>query len=85
MSYYVTNFALASPRRRTQLKRLVERLEQLPASPARDRMLSEVRSRAVDLDTGVPPRPMLTVDAPIFGPRRPPNNRRSPTLPMRPS
>jgi hypothetical protein len=76
----VTNFALASARRRTQLKRLVERLEQLPASPQRDRVLSEVRSRAVDLDTGVTPRAMLTEDAPIFGPRRPPYNRRSRTL-----
>ena len=85
MSYSVTNFALASERRRTQLKRLVERLEQLPASPQRDRMLSEVRSRAVDLDTGVTPRAMLPVIAPILGPRRPPNNRRSPTLPTRPS
>jgi hypothetical protein len=85
MTYSVTNFAFASARRRTQLKRLVERLEQLPASPERERMLSEVRSRAVDLDTGVTPRAMLTVDAPILGPRRPPNNRRSPTLPLGPN
>ena len=85
MSYSVNNFAHASARRRTQLQRLVARLEQLPASPERDRMLSEVRSRAVDLDTGVTPRAMLTVDAPILGPRRPPNSRRSRTLPMRPS
>jgi hypothetical protein len=80
----MNNFALASARRRTRLQQLVERLEQLPASPERDRMLSEVRSRAVDLDTGVTPRAMLTVDAPIFGPRRPPNSRRAPTLPMGP-
>ena len=85
MSYSVNNFAFASARRRTQLRRLVARLEQLPATPERDRMLSEVRSRAVDLDTGVTPRAMLIVDAPILGPRRPPNNRRSRTLPMRPS
>jgi hypothetical protein len=71
----MNNFALASEDRRRRLKRLVERLEQLPASPARDRMLSEVRSRAVDLDTGVTPRAMLPVDAPILGPRRPPNKR----------
>jgi hypothetical protein len=64
---------------------LVARLEQLPASSERDRMLSEVRSRAVDLDTGVEPRAMLTVHAPIFGPRRPPNNRRSRTPPIGPS
>jgi hypothetical protein len=85
MPYSVNNFAHASVRRRTQLKRLVARLEQLPASPERNRMLSEVRSRAVDLDTGVAPRAMLTVDAPILGPRRPPNSRRSRTLPVRPS
>jgi hypothetical protein len=85
MSCTVTNFAFASARRRTQLRRLVARLEQLPASPERDRILSEVRSRAVDLDTGVKPRAMLTVDAPIFDPRRPPNNRRSRTPPMDPS
>jgi len=68
-----------------QLKRLVARLEQLPASPQRERMLSEVRSRVVDLDTGVTPRAMLTVDAPILGPRRSSYNRRSRTLPMGPS
>jgi hypothetical protein len=71
----MTNFALASARRRGRLKQLVERLEQLPASPERDRVISEVRSRAVDLDTGVTPRAMLTVDAAILGPRRPPNKR----------
>jgi hypothetical protein len=81
----MTNFALASARRRMRLQQLVERLEQLPASPDRERMLSEVRSRAVDLDTGVTPRAMLTVDAPIVGPRRPPNARRAPTLPLGPS
>jgi hypothetical protein len=85
MSYSVTNFALASEHRRAQLKRLLARLEQLPVSPERDRMLSEVRSRAVDLDTGVEPRAMLTVDAPILGPRRRPNNRRPPTLPIAPN
>jgi hypothetical protein len=63
-----------------QLKRLMARLEQLPVSPERERMLDEVRSRAVDLDTGVTPRAMLSVDAPVLGPRRPPENRRSTTL-----
>jgi hypothetical protein len=76
MSCFLTNFALASERRLSQLKRLAARLEQLPASPERDRMLSEVRSRAVDLDTGVTPRAMLTVDPQILGPRRRPDNRR---------
>jgi hypothetical protein len=73
----MNNFATASDDRRTRLKRLVARLEQLPASPDRNRMLSEVRSRAVDLDTGVTPRAMLQVDAPILGPARPPSRRRS--------
>jgi hypothetical protein len=44
-----------------RLKGLVERLERLPASPERDRVLAEVRSRAVDVDTGVTPRAMLPV------------------------
>jgi hypothetical protein len=47
-----------------RLKDLVDRLERLPASPDRDRVLSEVRSRAVDLDTGVTPRAMLPVREP---------------------
>ena len=79
MSYRVITFALASPRRHTQLKRLVARLELLPASPQRDWMLCEVRSRAVDLDTGVPPRAMLPVDAPIAAPEPPQDHRRSRT------
>ncbi len=45
-----------------RLKDLVARLEQLPASDARDRVLGEVRARAVDLDTGVTPRAMLPRD-----------------------
>ena len=36
----------------------------LPESPDRDRLLSEVRSRAVDLDTGVTPRAMLPLREP---------------------
>jgi hypothetical protein len=47
-----------------RLKDLVEMLERLPPSPDRDRVLSEVRSRAVDLDTGVTPRAMLPVREP---------------------
>jgi hypothetical protein len=47
-----------------RLKDLVDQLERLPASPDRDRMLSEVRSRAVDLDTGVTPRAMLPLREP---------------------
>jgi hypothetical protein len=75
MPLCMNNFAAVSKARRTRLKQLVARLEQLPVSAERDRMLSEVRSRAVDLDTGVAPRAMLRVDAPILGPRRPPPER----------
>jgi len=51
-----------------RLKDLVDQLERLPASPDRDRVLSEVRSRAVDLDTGVAPRAMLPVREPTPAP-----------------
>jgi hypothetical protein len=51
-----------------RLKDLVDMLERLPASPDRDRVLSEVRSRAVDVDTGVTPRAMLTVREPAWSP-----------------
>jgi hypothetical protein len=47
-----------------RLKDLVDMLERLPASRDRDRVLSEVRSRAVDVDTGVTPRAMLPVREP---------------------
>ena len=52
----------------TRLKDLVDQLERLPPSPDRDRVLSEVRSRAVDLDTGVTPRAMLPVREPSPAP-----------------
>jgi len=45
-----------------RLKDLVDRLERLPASPERDRVLSEVRARAVDVDTGEETSPMKLVD-----------------------
>lgn len=47
-----------------RLKDLVDLLERLPASPDRDRLLSEVRSRAVDVDTGVTPRAMRSLRKP---------------------
>ena len=47
-----------------RLKDLVDQLERLPASPDRDRVLAEVRCRAVDVDTGVTPRAMLPVREP---------------------
>jgi hypothetical protein len=54
-----------------RLKDLVEKLERLPESPDRDRVLAEVRSRAVDLDTGVTPRAMLPVREPTPPPSAP--------------
>ena len=47
-----------------RLKDLIDLVMRLPESPDRDRLLSEVRSRAVDLDTGVSPRAMLPVREP---------------------
>ena len=44
--------------RQQRLKRLrdmIAQLERLPATPERDRMLREVRTRIVDVDSGVPP------------------------------
>ena len=52
---------MSGKRRLEQLRELVGRLEQLPSSAERDRVLGEVRARAVDLDTGVTPRAMLEV------------------------
>jgi len=54
-----------------RLRELVGDLERLPASPDRDRVLAEVRSRAVDLDTGVTPRAMLPVREPTPPPEAP--------------
>jgi hypothetical protein len=46
-----------------RLHLLRARLERLPASAHRDRMLDEVRARAVDVETGVQPRSMRQFDA----------------------
>ena len=54
-----------------RLKDLVDQLERLPESPDRDRVLAEVRSRAVDVDTGVTPRAMLPVREPTPPPSAP--------------
>jgi len=54
-----------------RLKDLVDQLERLPASPDRDRVLAEVRSRAVDVDTGVTPRAMLPLREPTPPPLAP--------------
>jgi hypothetical protein len=60
-----------------RLKDLIDVVMQLPESPERERLLSEVRSRAVDLDTGVAPRAMLPVREPVEVPiaARPPKRR----------
>ena len=52
------NEARMAANRIKRLKDLVDRLERLPASPDRDRLLMEARSRAVDVDTGETPRAM---------------------------
>ena len=70
---------MATGRRIRRLKDMVERIERLPASEVRDRLLSEVRSRAVDVDTGVTPRAMLPLREPAPPPllRRPPKRDRT--------
>ena len=60
--------------RAERLQRLRERIaeiELLPASPERDRLLSEFRSRCVDVDTGVAPRAVLPIGEPTPSPERP--------------
>jgi hypothetical protein len=65
---------MTTGRRIKRLNDMVERIERLPASEVRDRLLREVRSRAVDVDTGVTPRAMLPLREPAPPPmlRRPP-------------
>jgi len=55
-----------------RLRDLIVEVEQMPPSPKRDRVLQEIRDRAVDVDTGVTPRAMLPVDPapPISQPRQ---------------
>jgi hypothetical protein len=50
---------MSSADRLRQLRDLAGRLEQLPATEERDRMLRKVRERAVDVDTGDTTRPFL--------------------------
>ena len=58
-----------------RLRDVIAEIETLPESPERDRLLSEFRSRAVDIDTGVAPRGMLPMAEPApdteRAPRRP--------------
>jgi hypothetical protein len=53
-----------------RLRLLCARLERLPASAHRDWMLSEVRARAVDVETGVGPTSMRQFDADAAIPAR---------------
>ena len=41
-----------------QIRALRDRLERLPASPQRDRILEDVRRRAVDIESDMPTAPM---------------------------
>jgi hypothetical protein len=70
-----------------RLKDLIEAVMRLPDSPDRDRLLSEVRSRAVDLDTGVVPRAMLPMREPVPAAMAPTPRpkRRTPVVPARPA
>ena len=71
---------MATGRRVKRLRDLVARIELLPDSPDRERLLSEFRSRVVDVDTGVTPRAMLPLreSAPVL--RTPPKRDRAPSI-----
>ena len=56
---------MATRERVKRLREMVEQIERLPVSPDRDRLLNEVRSRAVDVDTGVTPRAILPMREPV--------------------
>jgi hypothetical protein len=73
---------MATGRRVKRLRDLVAQIELLPVSPDRDRLLSEFRSRVVDVDTGVTPRAMLPLREPALAPvlRRPPQRDRAPSI-----
>ena len=84
-------------RRLEQLHVLVDRLERLPASRHRDWMLREVRSRAVDVESGDRPAPIRALDPdpapaapeavepkPVPAPRATPVRRRSAVSSARP-
>src|SRR5829696_7703940 len=69
---------MATRRRVERLRDLMDQIALLPLSPERDRLLSEIRSRAVDVDTAVKPRAMLPLREPAPAPdvRRPPQRDR---------
>ena len=47
-----------------RLKDLMDQIERLPASPDRDHLLRQFRSRAVDVDTGVMPLAIVPLGEP---------------------
>jgi hypothetical protein len=55
---------MSGDHRLDRLRDLVGRLERLPDSDERDKVLGEVRARVVDLDTGATPRSKPTARAP---------------------
>jgi hypothetical protein len=55
---------MVTTRRIQRLRDLIAEIELLPVSPDRDRLLSEFRSRLVDVDTGVTPREILPLREP---------------------
>jgi hypothetical protein len=61
---------MATGRRVKRLRDLVAEIELLPVSPDRERLLSEFRSRVVDVDTGVTPRAMLPLRESAPAPQR---------------
>lgn len=56
---------MATGQRVKRLRTMVDQIERLPVSADRDRLLNEVRSRAVDVDTGVTPRAILAMREPV--------------------
>jgi hypothetical protein len=73
---------MATGRRVKRLTDLVAQIELLPVSPERERLLSEFRSRAVHVDTGVTPRAMLPLREPALAPVpfRPPQRDKAPSI-----
>jgi hypothetical protein len=74
---------MVTARRVKRLRDLIAEIELLPVSPDRDRLLSEFRSRAVDVDTGATPRAMLPLREPAPAPvldHKPPQRARAPSM-----
>jgi hypothetical protein len=55
---------MSAGERLKRLRDLVDRLERLPASPERDRLLADARGRVVDVDTGEQPGPLRVAEPP---------------------